>query len=61
MFAEHPLLHCALIDRIVCPPFVIDEERVTGLVADRDVHAVATYEVRDGLIVKAWFLREEMA
>jgi putative hydrolase of HD superfamily len=61
MFADHPELHCALIDRIVCPPFVIDEERVTGLAPGREVHAVATYEVRDGLIVKAWFIREEVA
>lgn len=60
-FADHPELHCELVDRIVCPPFVIDEERVTGLAADRAVHAVATYEVRDGLIVRAWFLREEVA
>jgi hypothetical protein len=58
-FAEHPLLHCELVDRIVCPPYVIDEERVTGLVADRTVHAVATYEVRDGYIMRAWFIREE--
>jgi len=59
MFAEHPALHCELVSRIVAPPFVLDEERVSGLRPDTIVHAVATYEVRDGLITRAWFLRED--
>ena len=59
MFAGHPELHCELVSRIVAPPFVLDEERVTGLRPDSVVHAVATYEVRHGQIVRAWFLRED--
>ena len=59
MFEDHPDLHCTLVSRIVASPFVLDEEHVTGLRADGVVHAVATYEVRDGMIVRAWFLREE--
>lgn len=57
-FAEKPAMHCNLRSRIVCPPFVIDEEDVSGLVDDQNVHAVATYECRDGKICRAWFLRE---
>lgn len=60
-FAEKTNLHCQLISRIVCPPFVIDEEHVTGLTADAHVHAVATYECRDGKICRAWFLREAIS
>ena len=59
MFADHPDLHCSLVSRIVAHPFVIDEERVVGLRPDAEVHAVATYEVRKGLIQRAWFLRED--
>lgn len=57
-FAEKTDLHCRLVSRIVCPPFVIDEEDVTGLSPDGPVHAVATYECRDGKICRAWFLHE---
>ncbi|MBU3679575.1 MAG: steroid delta-isomerase [Candidatus Kapabacteria bacterium] len=57
-FAEKPSMHCRLVSRIVCPPFVIDEEDVVGLVDGQNVHAVATYECRDGKICRAWFLRE---
>jgi hypothetical protein len=57
-FSEHPHLHCRLVSRIVCPPFVIDEEDVSGLAAGGNVHAVATYECAEGMIKRAWFLRE---
>lgn len=57
-FTEKTDLHCRLVRRIVCPPFVIDEEVVTGLSPDGHVHAVATYECLDGKICRAWFLRE---
>ncbi len=57
-FAETPAMHCRLVSRIDCPPFVIDEEDVTGLVEGTNVHAVATYECRGGKICRAWFLRE---
>ena len=60
MFADHPDLHCHLTSRIVAPPFVVDEEHVDGIRADGQVHAVATYEVKDGEIIRAWFLRENV-
>ena len=58
-FELHPHLHCKLLSRIECAPFVIDEEEVSGLSSAGLVHAVATYECRNGKIVRAWFIREE--
>ena len=41
--------------------FVIDHEEVTGTFGDtsRTIHAVAIYEVIDGLIRRVWFLDRE--
>lgn len=61
LFAGHHDLHCSLTSRIDCPPFVIDEEHVTGMAPGVTVHAVATYECRNGLIQRAWFLRQELS
>lgn len=58
MFADHPELHCTLVHRTICGSFVMDEEHVVGLHPDMTVHAVATYEVENGFITKAWFVRE---
>ena len=58
MFREKVNLHCKLVNRIVCGEIAIDEERVQGLMEDAELHAVAIYEVRDGLIQRAWFARE---
>ncbi|MFM8840224.1 MAG: nuclear transport factor 2 family protein [bacterium] len=60
MFNRCPDLHCTLIKRIVCGNIAIDEEKVTGQVQGKTIHATAIYEVNDaGLIVKAWFIRGE--
>lgn len=58
MFAERTALHCTLVHRMVCGNTAIDEEHVTGLRDDGIVHAVAIYDVRDGFISRAWFVRE---
>lgn len=58
-FADHPDLHCELVHRVEHESFVIDHEHVTGLREDEVVHAVAMYEVRDGLIANVWFIRED--
>lgn len=58
LFADHPDVHCVLVHRIEHECFVVDHEHVTGLKADEVVHAVAMYEVRDGLIANVWFLRD---
>ncbi len=58
LFTENPNLHCKLVSRICCGNVVIDEEHVTGIGDAGVVHAVATYLVDEGLITKAWFVRE---
>ena len=57
MFANAPDLHCRLVHRICHDRFVIDHEEVVGIPGKSTVGAVATYEVVDGLIIRAWFLR----
>lgn len=59
LFANAPLLHCSLVSRIACGNIVIDEEHVSGIHPDRIVHATAIYEVCDGTIRRAWFVRDE--
>ena len=59
LFAEHPDLHAKLLARIEHEVFAIDHEHVVGLRPDEVVYAVATYEVRGGLIRRVWFLRDE--
>lgn len=58
LFANHPRLHCTLVQRMNCPPFVLDEEFVVGHASPDPIHAVAIYEVQQGLIKRAWFVKE---
>lgn len=58
LFASHPSLHCDLVQRMVCPPYVIDEELVHGHSGAEAVHAIAIYEVHNGFIKRAWFVKE---
>jgi imidazolonepropionase-like amidohydrolase len=55
-FAENPELFCTVTNRIVHGDWVVDHELVTGVKDRPRVRAVATYEVRDGLIRNVWFL-----
>ena len=55
-FAENPKLLCTVTQRIVHGDWVVDHELVTGVEGRPRVRAVATYEVRDGLIRNVWFL-----
>jgi hypothetical protein len=59
MFAQYPELRCHLTNRIVCGDFVFDDESVTGRVPGKTAHAVLIYEVKEGLISRAWMVREE--
>ena len=56
-FANTPDLHCRLVNRIAHDRFVVDHEEVTGVPGHDKIGAVAIYEVVDGLIVRAWFLK----
>ncbi|MHC4954219.1 MAG: nuclear transport factor 2 family protein [Planctomycetota bacterium] len=57
LFADAPELHCRLLHRIVHDRFVVDHEDVSGFPGGKRVGAVAIYEVIDGRIAKAWFLK----
>ena len=57
LFASAPELCCRLITRIAHERFVIDHEDVTGIPGRERLGAVAIYEVVDGLIRRAWFLK----
>lgn len=59
LFMERKELHCELIKRTICGNYVIDEEAVKGLEDDRTVHAIAIYQIKDTLIEKAWFIKNE--
>jgi len=55
-FAENPELFCTITQRIVHGDWVVDHELVTGVKERPRVRAVATYEVKNGLIQNVWFL-----
>ena len=57
LFARCPDLHAELTGRLALTHTAVDQERVTGLIEGEVVHAIATYEVRDGLIIQVWFAR----
>lgn len=56
MFENTPELHCELVNRIIQGDTVIDRERVTGFGA-KPLEATAIYKVKDGKIVKVYFLQ----
>jgi len=56
-FERCPQLHAQLTGRLALEHTAVDQERVTGLVEGQVVHAIATYEVRDGLIQQVWFAK----
>jgi len=56
LFTRCPELHAELVGRLCLGSTAVDQERVTGM-GDDVVHAIATYEVRDGLIQQVWFAK----
>lgn len=55
MFKQYPKLKCTVVARIVQDDFVIDKEVVEGVSAS-PIFATAIYQVKDGKIVKVWFM-----
>lgn len=55
IFRENPQNKSTLMGRMVQGNFVFDHEWITG--RDNEFKIVAIYEVRDGLITRAWFVR----
>jgi len=56
LFSRSENLNCEVVNRITCGDFVIDEEIVEGMIDGNKIHATAIYEVKDSLIIKAWFI-----
>ena len=62
-FKANPALHTEVIPRLVQGDFIIDQERLTGLLtgpggSERPpVTAVVVSEIREGLIRRAWIVR----
>jgi hypothetical protein len=55
-FADNPKLHCIVLQRLEGPTHAIDKETVSGLPTG-DLHIIAIYEVREGLIRSLKFIR----
>lgn len=55
---QEPDLYARLVSRVVLGDRVVDAERVTRNFPEGvgEVDVVAIYDVRDGLIVRSWFL-----
>jgi imidazolonepropionase-like amidohydrolase len=59
LFAASPELKTHVLRRIVQGALVVDHEMVTGIRGRNYLHAVATYEVRGGLIRRVWLSPSE--
>ena len=55
IFRDNPENKSTLMGRMVQGNFVFDHEWITG--RDKAFKIVAIYEVKDGLIIRAWFVR----
>jgi len=59
LFTQSPDLHADIVSRMSVGSWVVDEEKVSGVVFEgfpSDLHDVSIYEVNDGLIVKLQLL-----
>jgi uncharacterized protein (TIGR02246 family) len=62
-FQANPRLHAEVLQRVLQGPFVLDQERITGVLSapggpERPpLTAVVIYEVKDNRIARAWLLR----
>lgn len=56
LFKNYPQNRSTLIGRMQQGNFVIDHELITGR-GNEPVKIVAVYEVKEGLIVRCWFMR----
>ncbi len=55
LFRENPQNKSTLIGRMVQGDYVLDHELITG--RDTELRIIAIYEVKRGLIQRAWFVR----
>lgn len=58
LFASAPNLRAEIVSRIRVGPYVVDEERVSGMPDGADLHVAAVYRIdAEGLIDQVRFLR----
>ena len=57
--SEGSTIRAEIVSRVVKDNFVIDKERISGMVENKTIEAVAIYEVRKHLIVRVWFILEQ--
>lgn len=53
---ENDALHAEIVNRIVHGNRVIDHERITGILPDKIVEAVAIYDIENEKIQRVWFI-----
>ncbi len=58
VFENSPNLHAEILNRMVMGNMVIDHEKVTGRKGVESSIIIAIYEIENGLIAKARFIRE---
>ncbi len=58
VFINSPQLHADIVNRMVMGNIVIDHEKVSGRKGIDSLEIIAVYEVQDGLIAKARFIRK---
>lgn len=51
-------LHAEIVSRIVQGNYVIDKERISGMIENKIVEAAVIYEVKENLITKVWLILE---
>jgi uncharacterized protein (TIGR02246 family) len=59
LFAANPELKATIVRRVVQGAQVVDHEVVTGIRDRPNLKAIATYEVREGLIRRVWLAPPE--
>ncbi len=59
VFENSPNLNAAILNRIIMGNIVIDHENVTGRKGIASIKIIAIYEIKNGLISKARFIREK--
>ncbi|HEX9000572.1 MAG TPA: PQQ-binding-like beta-propeller repeat protein [Blastocatellia bacterium] len=59
-FRKHPKVRVEILKRIADGPFVIDQEKLSGLEGQPDKVQTVILEVRDGLVVRLWGLPEDL-
>lgn len=56
-FANVPVLHCELVNRMVVGNTIVDHERVTFAAHKAPTEAVAIYKIENGKIRTVYFTR----